>query len=257
MTEGQWQAFCKFRDEFKSKVNEWMNYADELQPLQKKVAVQDKVPDYSFELPVVYNSKLDEITCNDDIRLIVIGDNPGKDEQLKKNSSYLVGQAGKIAEGYFKRNSELNIDFRKNVIILNKTPIHSAKTNQLKRMAKDGGQKIADLIQESQEWMAEKTAWLLAHMNQDGNEKTRLWLVGYAELKDKGIFVRYKEVLKRECLFYGSEVWNQVFVYQHFSMNRFSIDLRERIEDGTVKSSGLENQILELGTIHRDEIFGC
>lgn len=255
MTEGQWQAFCKFRDEFKSKVNEWMNYANELQPLQKKVAVQDKVPDYSFELPVVYNSKLDEITCNDDIRLIVIGDNPGKDEQLKKNSSYLVGQAGKIAEGYFKRNSELNIDFRKNVIILNKTPIHSAKTAQLKTIGKLGGDAVAQLIERSQVWMAERTARLhidLCNACTESEQKPEIWLVGYSELKPKCLFEKYRDILRSV---YNNDNWNYVFVYQHFSMNRFTIDLNNYIEDNKKETQPLIKNIHELGLIHKNEIF--
>ena len=60
---------------------------------------------------------MDRLTPDDEIKLIVIGDNPGKDEQLTKNQRYLVGQAGKIADGFFKRNPELGIDFRKNVVI--------------------------------------------------------------------------------------------------------------------------------------------
>ena len=47
-----------------------------------------------MQTPIVYNTALDEITKNDDIKLIVIGDNPGKDEQLLQNQKYLVGQAG-------------------------------------------------------------------------------------------------------------------------------------------------------------------
>ena len=107
-----------------------------------------QTPAYPFETTVVYNRSLDDVTKDDDIKLIVIGDNPGKDEQLAKNNRYLVGQAGKIAEGYFRRNPELGIDFRRNVIILNKTPVHSAKTAQLKTIAKQGGKKIADLIED-------------------------------------------------------------------------------------------------------------
>lgn len=256
MTEGQWKAVSAFTDEFKMQVEKWMEYGPELQKLQKMAAQKDGVPDYSFELPVVYNSKLDELTKDDDIRLIVIGDNPGKDEQLLKNSSYLVGQAGKIAEGYFRKNPELGVDFRKNVIILNKTPVHSAKTIQLNRMAKEGGEKILNLLLESQEWMAKKTAELLYRLNEDsGNEKTELWLVGYAELKNKGIFTHYRDVLKESCMNFSKELWNQVFVYQHFSMNRFTIDLAQRIADGTIKSKDLKNQLREIGTLHKEEIF--
>ena len=158
MTEQQWKYFCDFKDDLRSKIEEWKASAPELTKLQKDAAILAKTPEYPFETTVVYNRSLDDVTKEDDIKLIVIGDNPGKDEQLEKNNRYLVGQAGKIAEGYFRRNPELGIDFRRNVIILNKTPVHSAKTAQLKTIAKQGGKKIADLIEESQIWMAKRTA---------------------------------------------------------------------------------------------------
>lgn len=248
MTEEQWQIFCNFKTDLKQKIDYWTALAPELGALQKKAAEFADTPLYPFEIPIVYNKALDDITLEDDIKLIVIGDNPGKDEQLSRNSRYLVGQAGKIAEGYFKKNPELGIDFRRNVIILNKTPVHSAKTTQLKTIIKMGGEKISSLIQESQIWMAEQTAALHAALN------TELWLVGYSELKPKGIFSAYRETLKENCT---KESWKRVFVFQHFSMNRFTIDLAEYIknnqENSTAKS--LSQNIHELGILHRKEIF--
>ena len=240
MTEEQWKVFCKFKKELKSKVEEWAESAPALSRLQREAALAAKTPLYPFETTVVYNRALDDLTPEDQIKLIVIGDNPGKDEQLAKNNRYLVGQAGKIAEGYFRRNPELGVDFRKNVIILNKTPVHSAKTNQLKE--------IAGLIRESQNWMAKKTAALHAALG------TELWLVGYSELKEKGIFGAYRDTLKSTC---PDEAWQRVYVFQHFSMNRFTIDLSEYIEAGKKEKAPLESNIHELGLLHRKEIFGC
>ena len=247
MTDKQWKAFCDFKAELKQKIAEWTAAAPELPELQKFAADEAKTPSYPFEIPVVYNLALDDVTPQDDIKLIVIGDNPGKDEQLAKNNRYLVGQAGKIAEGYFRRNPELGIDFRRNVIILNKTPVHSAKTVQLKTIAKKGGPVIANLIQESQIWMAEKTAELHNKLG------TELWLVGYSELKPKHIFCQYRDTLKAACT---SEAWNRVFVFQHFSMNRFTIDLADYIKAAKKENAPLEANIHELGILHRDEIFG-
>ena len=248
MTEQQWQVFCNFKSELKQKIDSWTAFAPELPALQKEAAELADTPAYPFEIPVVYNKALDDVTPEDDIKLIVIGDNPGKDEQRAKNSRYLVGQAGKIAEGYFKKNPELGIDFRRNVIILNKTPVHSAKTAQLKTISRKGGEKISSLIQESQIWMAQKTAALHNALG------TELWLVGYSELKSKGIFSAYRDTLKESCT---AEAWNRVYVFQHFSMNRFTIDLADYIKNnsksGAAKS--LSQNIHELGILHRDEIF--
>lgn len=250
MNERQFTVLCSFREEFKLQVKKWSAKCKNLMELQKKAAGEAS---YSFETPVVYNTSLDLITKNDDIKLILIADNPGKDEQLKKNNRYLVGQAGKIAEGFFKKNEELKIDFRKNVIILNKTPVHSAKTNQLKEIMKD--EDAAKLILESQLWMAEKTAQLLIDYNSacDDENKAELWLVGYSELKKKGIFEPYK--LKLYDSLSQSGEWENVYVFQHFSMNRFIIDLKNYIMTDNSSQVLLKESIQRLGKNHKREIF--
>ena len=257
MTKNQFEAFCEFRLEFKSyckNLNE--AFSEKLAPLVKSAANAD-TPEYPLETAVVYNKALDEITADSQINLIIIGDNPGKDEQLAKNNKYLVGQSGKIAAGFFSRNPELRTDFRKNAIILNKTPVHTAKTKHLKFLEKNGGEEIKNLIFDSQEFMAKKTAALhkeLLSGAEDGFPE--LWLVGYAELKSRGIFLHYRDTLKKA--YDGAELggaWEKVLVFQHFSMNRFSIDLNDfrAASDGT----DLASAIHLLGKSHREEIFGA
>lgn len=257
MTIFQWEYFNNFCNSFKNKVTEWNNQAKSLIVVQNKAKDFFNNVDYELQTPIVYNTALDGITQNDDIKLIVIGDNPGKDEQLTKNQKYLVGQAGKLGNNFFKNHEELGINFRKNVIILNKTPIHSAKTNHLKKFASFGGKEIEDLIKETQIWMAQETAKL--HQNllkvSENKDFPQLWLVGYSELKEKGIFTDYKNELKKQ--YQTSEesknAWNNVFVYQHFSMNRFSIDLKEFSTEN--KNLDLKTQLKTLGKKHKDEIF--
>lgn len=260
MTDFQWNAFCDFKEKFKKKIEEWTLAAPELPALQKYAAEAAKTPSYSFETPVVYNRDLDRLTKDDEIHLIVIGDNPGKDEQLKKNNRYLVGQAGKIAEGFFRKNPELQTDFRRHVIILNKTPLHSAKTAQLKKIMKEGGEKIAGLVEESQLWMAEETARLHCALCQGASKKEssvfempELWLVGYSELKGRGFFLPYRDKLYSAYKEIRPETFEKVFVFQHFSMNRFTIDLSD-FEKENGGSELLEN-IHRLGTFHKNEIF--
>ncbi len=245
MTDSEWKAFCSFREDFRKKVLEWSEFSEKLIPLQKAAAEHD-TPPYSIENPVVYNTSLDSVLQDDDIRLIVIGDNPGKNEQLQKNRAYLVGQSGRVAEGFFRRNPELNIDFRKNAVILNKTPVHSAKTKHLKDIEKNGGSEIQNLIEESQVWFARKTAELLSSL-----KDCRLWLVGYAELKKNGIFTLYREELKKSCT---ESDFNRVLVYQHFSMNCFSNNLNRFRNDFSELS--LSDSLEKLGKLHRKEIFG-
>ena len=257
MTNFQWECFNKFRNTFKDMVTQWNNQAKSLIIVQEKAMEFFKNVDYELQTPIVYNTALDEITQNDEIKLIVIGDNPGKDEQLTKNQKYLVGQAGKLGNSFFKNHDELGIDFRKNVIILNKTPIHSAKTNQLKKFATFGGKEIENLLKETQIWMAQETAKLHQNLLKGSENKDfpQLWLVGYSELKEKGIFTDYKNELKKQ--YQTSEeaknAWDNVFVYQHFSMNRFSIDLKEFSTEN--KNLDLKTQLKTLGKKHKDEIF--
>lgn len=281
MTLEQWDGFCRFRDAFRRQCSQWSSrYAGLLQPLQKAASSAD-TPSYPLETEIVYNTALDEVSVQDDIRLMVIGDNPGKDEQRSANRRYLVGQAGKLAAGFFARNPELGIDFRKNVIILNKTPVHTAKTTHLRYLLQNGTSEIASLIRDSQQWMAEQTVMLHSCLTSGGN-RCPLWLVGYSELKQKGLFSIYREMLVRQ---YGSctdSCRQQVFVYQHFSMNRFAVDLKEcdftcgaadRALSGgktsgdsgcflsddsfavSVQAVELDKKLAYLGSVHRREIF--
>lgn len=255
MTSSQFKIFSAFRDEFRAYCSELSSrFGSVLVPLQKAASQKD-TPSYPLENPVVYNTTLDEITDKSQIRLIVIGDNPGKDEQLSINQKYLVGQSGKIAAGFFKNHPEFYIDFRQNAIILNKTPVHTAKTRHLKYLEENGGSEVRNLIEESQIYMARKTAELhinLCRAAQNEDEKPDVFLVGYGELKGRGLFLNYRDELKKS---YKNAIgeWNRVFVFQHFSMNRFSIDLKNFMS---------ENQNLEiveaarkLGGIHKNEIF--
>jgi len=254
MTPAQWKAFTDFRDRFKAKCREWdERFSDSLKPLQKAAAQKD-TPDYPLETAVVYNRAFDDITPKDTIRYFVIGDNPGKDEQRAENNRYLVGQSGKIAAGFFARNPEFRTDFRKNVLILNKTPVHTAKTAHLRQVAKAGGEEIRKLIYESQGWMAEETARLhtaLCAACDSENPAPELWLVGYAELKGRGLFLHYRDTLRAS---YSADVWKKVFVFQHFSMNRFLVDLKAFRNAHEVL--GVQEAVHALGEIHRREIFG-
>ena len=254
MTNQQWKAFCAFKQEFREICQKWKDeFSEILKPLQKISANQDKVPDYPIENSIVYNTALDEITAQDEIKLIVIGDNPGKNEQLEINRKYLVGQSGKIADNFFKKNPELKTDFRKNVIILNKTPIHTAKTKELLFLSNQN-EKIKNLLKESQIWFAKKTVELHISLG------CKMWLVGYAEVKEKGIFEDYKKILLEEYQKSqeSKNAYQKFFVFQHFSMNRFLIDLNEFSKNlpESEKDISLESCLEKLGSLHKNQIFG-
>ena len=255
MTPQQFQFFSSFRDDFRAYCDSLnSSFAELLKPLQLEARLED-TPEYPLETPVVYNTALDDITAESDIRLIVIGDNPGKDEQRAVNQKYLVGQSGKIAAGFFAKNPEFQTDFRKNAIILNKTPVHTAKTKHLKYLLKNGNDEVKKLISESQIYMAQKTAKLHQDLCKASGEvgiSPELWLVGYAELKGKGLFLEYRDELKKSYEASLSE-WEKVFVFQHFSMNRFLIDLRDFMKEND--GLGIVESAHRLGKIHKSEIF--
>lgn len=251
MTEKQFEAFENFRISFKKETERWSTMAKELPLLQARTALDGGVPSYPVENPIVYNTALDSITKDDEIRLLIIGDNPGKEEQLSINQKYLVGLAGKIGEKFFREHPELAVDFRKNAIILNKTPVHSAKTAMLYKIARSNSENAA-LIQESQVWMAEATARLHNALCREALEQNlyvpQLWLVGYGELKPKGIFSQYTLTLKNT-----SDYWDRIKVFQHFSMNRFTIDL------GEWQKNHPENTLIQnlesLGEYHKNKLI--
>ncbi|MBQ0040094.1 MAG: hypothetical protein KBS64_06685 [Treponema sp.] len=244
MTEQQWSAFTEFREGYRQLCNEWNKLAPKLLPLQKTLAGTD----YNVETSIVFNRAYDEFTKDDEINLIVIGDNPGKDEQLAKNNRYFVGKSGIVAENFFRKNTQLNMDFRKKTIIMNKTPVHTAKTKQLKDLEKNGGTEIKDLIEQSQLKCAEITARL--HMGL--GEECQLWLVGHSELKKGGVFLKYKDRLKES---YGtSNMWEKVFLFNHFSMGRFSVDLKESREENP--QLPLDEVLYQIGTRHKNEVYG-
>lgn len=284
MTFSEWQAFTAFRTDFKAACRDWLRrcgyvYAapdavspaqfcvqqaqSEGQPtqsalpcipstnagtaplhlVQAEAAKANGTPLYPVETPIVYNHSLDEVQATDHIKLIIISDNPGKNEQLHKNQRYLVGQAGKVAEGFFFRNPSLGIDFRRDVIILNKTPVHTAKTKELKFVLEHTDPSFQALFEETQVWLAARTAALQKAL------QCPLWLIGYGELRKKSLFTAYAEELKRQ---YSSNADSPVFVFQHFSMNCFAIDLKKARDEHL----SIEENLRMIGLRHRHEVLG-
>jgi hypothetical protein len=98
------------------------------------------------------------------------------------------------------------------------------------------------MFDETQAWMARNTAALQRALG------CGLWLVGYGELRAGGLFARYAEELRAR--YEPSD--DAVRVYQHFSMNRFSIDLRDHLDP----ADDLATNLRRLGLERRREILG-
>lgn len=247
MTEEQWEYFSGFRDRFRDKCSEILQKGVKLslEKFQKKILDFGKTPYYPVENSVVYNRNLDKVKKESRINYILVGDNPGKNEQLEVNSSYLVGLSGKIGERFFKINPVLKSDFRENIIILNKTPVHTPKTKDLRDLIKLSNGELLPLLNESQLWMAEETFLLARKLD------CPVWIIGYSELGKKGVFSPYGEKLTELS---GKDPNVKVFLFQHFSMNRFTIDLNAYMKKNPCLS--LPEALAALGTEHRRTVLG-
>jgi hypothetical protein len=245
MHKNAYKAFCKCRDNFRAITGDIENALPHLQEFQQRLVDSRSGPVYHVDTPVVYNTALDDVDESADIRLILVGDNPGRREQMAENRRYLVGQSGKIAENFFRQEPELSIDFRKNVLIVNKTPVHTARTAELKELCALGGEKMKRVIDDSQIKMAQLLADFFCAL------RVPIWISGYSEMKSRGIFAVYTGAL-RDLIMNGTLDKNSVFIYRHFSMNQFTIDLRKKMpEYGT----GVVETLRLMGTEYRERIL--
>ena len=231
MNKVAWNLFTEARKHFKKEVSKLRRRLPELQNIQQRL-INERSPSYPVETPIVYNKALDEVDRDSEIRLILVGDNPGRREQAAENQRYLVGPSGKIAEKFFRDNPVLGIDFRKNVIILNKTPIHTPRTADLRQLCRLGmadGTAIEEILAASQRTMAR----LLLEFHRaicGGGTAPSVWITGYSEMGKNGIFAAYTEELK--AVYGKTGLEEEVFLYRHFSMNQFTIDLKKQLTGG-------------------------
>jgi len=248
MNYNTWENFVKVREQFRNTVSELSQLLPNLKKLQQKfVNSRGGNAAYTVETPVVYNTAFDNITIKDDIKLILVADNPGRREQAAENRRYLVGPSGKIALKFFRDNPALGIDFQKNVIILNKTPIHSPRTIELRDLCRleTGNGQLSATLEESQRIMAE----LLLKFHEALN--CPVWITGYSEMRKGGVFEVYTEILK-ELYKEKQEIKQQLFFFRHFSMNQFTIDLKKQTKPGETVTKSLKR----IGTAYRERILG-
>jgi hypothetical protein len=247
MNHAAWNQFTKIRKHYRTEVEKLVLAMPKLKAIQQKL-INSRTPSYKVETPIVYNSALDDVMPNSEIRLILVADNPGRREQMAENRRYLVGPSGKIAEKFFRDNPSLNIDFRANVIILNKTPVHTPRTVELRELRKLGGATFETALDDSQRIMAR----VLLEFHQAlscKNGKVPVWICGYSEMKKGGVFDAYTQELK--ALYGGNALEELVFLYRHFSMNQFTIDLKQQ----TFRGEPLEKALERIGKAYREKFL--
>jgi len=247
LNRSTWNKFIKARERFRYVTEETERAVPQLKKIQQKFVDSraGKNSSYTVETPVVYNSALDDVTADDEIKLILVADNPGRREQAAENRRYLAGPSGKIAQKFFRDNPQLEIDFTKNVIILNKTPIHSPRTAELRQLCLlDGSSSIAAALEESQKKMA--------HLLLEFQEAicTPVYIIGYSEMRKGGIFETYTETLRK---LYADKkfLYDKIFLFRHFSMNQFTIDLKKQ----ALKGETVDKSLARIGTLYRERIL--
>ena len=264
MNNDQWQAFSKIRSSFKTYcINSLtqlgekyispyepfehqnnQNQNNQNSPLKNAIlsSFDASQPSYAIETPLVYNHALDEISTASEIELILVTDNPGREEQKCENQRYLVGQAGKICNAFFSKHPELKIDFRSCVIVLNKSIIHTPKTHNLTTLLKNFPY-LLQFFQKDQKTQAQFALSLASLFN------CPLWISGYSELKTKGLFASYADTI-REALHAMPKA--DIYLYQHFSRNCFSIQLKKEYD----ASLSLQENLQVIGLNNRKRILG-
>jgi hypothetical protein len=248
------------REEFRGLVEAWSAQNPYLLEAEERLREKLGYGDYRVETPVVYNRALDDITSDDEIKVILVADNPGKKEQLAANNRYLVGQSGKLAEGWFKR--ELRLDFRREVLILNKTPVHTPKTAELALLSRNAGiygDRVESLLAGSQSAMADLAWRLLAALRDAGHNEPRggsswpvLWVSGVGELRNNGLFEVYRDELIRRLAKADASARASVWAFNHFSMNQFAVELKRKARPGRP----LLEELARIGRENRLRIFG-
>ncbi|MBN1241755.1 MAG: hypothetical protein JXA15_03495 [Spirochaetales bacterium] len=245
MTRDAWNAFERLRDRFRADCARWNSALPGLRDLQDQLRARLGYDDYEIETPVVYNRDLDALGPGDRVAWILVADNPGKKEQLEANRRYLVGQAGKLAARFFRE--ELALEFRREVLVINKTPIHTPKTAELRKLlALDGDGSLRAIFEESQESMARLALDLARTLD------APIWISGLGELSPRGVFSAWSRAFGA-----GLEaepgLARRTFVFRHFSMNQFAVQLKGERKPGEALGAALER----IGAAGRLRAFGA
>lgn len=226
MTEAQYACVCRILQSMREYADSLAARAPWLGEAQTALRRDRGYGQEPVETPVVYNRSLDEVSMESEPWFILAADNPGIQEQKAHQRRYLVGQSGKLAVFWFSSN--LHADFRRATLIINKTPIHTPKTAELRLLARYAGahaREAAQLIEESQRAMARYACQLLEGLG------IPLWISGLGELGPRGIFRPYAEELTAWARHAPEELREKIWLLRHFSMNQFAIEYRQRCEE--------------------------
>lgn len=229
MTKEQFEKFCSFRDEFRKQTALWNEEYNKV--LKERI---ESLSGCEITNSFIYNEKLDEINENDNIKYIWIQDNPGYNEMLQNR--YAVGASGKAGQNFMK-NEGLAEDFDREVIVLNKSPIHTKVTAVLSKL------KNREIQDETQRYMAKAIFTVHNIFECD------LWILGISNLK--GIFGTFSKDLEK--LYKNSALNKKMFLYYHFSQGQFK--KAYNMEASTLETDDPDKILESIGIKNRKKYF--
>ena len=229
MTKEQFKKFCSFRDEFRKQTALWNEEYNKV--LKEKI---ESLSGCEITNSFIYNEKLDEINENDNIKYIWIQDNPGYNEMLQNR--YAVGASGKAGQNFMK-NEGLAEDFDREVIVLNKSPIHTKVTAVLSKL------KNREIQDETQRYMAKAIFTVHNIFECD------LWILGISNLK--GIFGTFSKDVEK--LYKNSALNKKMFLYYHFSQGQFK--KAYNLEANTLGTDDPDKILESIGIKNRKKYF--
>ena len=229
MTKEQFEKFCSFRDEFRKQTALWNEEYNKV--LKERI---ESLSGCEITNSFIYNEKLDEINENDNIKYIWIQDNPGYNEMLQNR--YAVGASGKAGQNFMK-NEGLAEDFDREVIVLNKSPIHTKVTAVLSKL------KNREIQDETQRYMAKAIFTVHNIFECD------LWILGISNLK--GIFGTFSKDMEK--LYKNSALNKKMFLYYHFSQGQFK--KAYNLEANTLGTDDPDKILESIGIKNRKKYF--
>ena len=165
----------------------------------------------------IFNEDLNQLN-KEEIKYMLIADNPGQMEAEKKR--YLIGPAGISARVFFERTLVSN--FKKEVLVLNKTPIYTNTTKELEQY---------DITTESQEFMVDLIYQLSKILQKP------VIIMGYSNglIKRKDKLVITKNILApffhKFAEYVKEKKITDYYIINHFSRNSFYASKYISIED--------------------------
>jgi hypothetical protein len=120
---------------------------------------------------------------------------------------------------------------------------------RLGTLCKQGSYALETALDDSQRLMARLLLEFHRALSPENSPALPVWITGYSEMKKGGIFETYTNELK--AIYGGTSLGNALFLYRHFSMNQFTIDLRQQ----SAKGEPLNKTLRRIGTAYREKLL--